>query len=225
MRLALMTWLIVLTATFGGLNADEPPPLRGEDDTKAVEPEAADSDAPLPEGWPGAAEPGRVEVKTYPAYRSALARAGDASLKADNVLFFMLFNHIQQHDDAMTSPVDNTYRSPALVEEPGGTGEMTMEFLYRTPTQGETGPGSLAVRVDDHPASIFVCLGMQGDLDDSRLREGVKTLRAWLVEHEGEWAQDGPPRRLGYHGPMTPAARRRWEVQIPIRKFEPVKSP
>lgn len=216
----LLTGLGVLTATIGRSRADEPPPPRGEGPPQVDGPAAADSDAPLPEGWPAATPPGRVEVKSYPAYRSALARAEDASLGADDVLFFPLFNHIQSREIAMTAPVVNTYRTPALLEDPASRGEMTMEFLYRTPTQGETGAGTVGVRVDDHPAATFVCLGMQGDLRDDRLREGAKTLRKWLAEHKDEWAEAGPPRRLGYHGPMTPAPRRLWEVQVPIRKVE-----
>ena len=49
-----------------------------------------------------------------------------------------------------------------------------------------------------------------------QMADGVATLRAWLAEHEGEWTEAGPPRQLGYNGPMTPAARRLWEVQLPI---------
>jgi hypothetical protein len=46
----------------------------------------------------------------------------------------------------------------------------------------------------------------------------VATLRKWLDEHKGEWVEDGPPRRLGYHGPMTPSVQRLWEIQIPVKE-------
>lgn len=204
--------------------ADEPAgPARDRNARRAAEPaaaapapRAADSDAPLAEGWPGATRPGAIEVKRYPAYRSAVARARKASLAADNVLFWPLFNHISRRGVEMTTPVVNTY-APALVDDPKATGELSMEFVYRSPTLGETGPGVGAVKVEDHPATTFVCLGVQGGMSNEALRDGVAKLRAWVAEHQSEWVEAGPPRRLGYHGPMTPVAERLWEVQLPIK--------
>ena len=43
---------------------------------------------------------------------------------------------------------------------------------------------------------------------------GVFLDRWWSAEHKGEWVEDGPPRRLGYHGPMTPAAQRLWYYSV-----------
>jgi len=73
------------------------------------------------------------------------------------------------------------------------------------------------VKVEDHPATTFVCLGVQGDLDPDRMRQGVDVLKNWINDHKAEWVEDGPPRRLGYHGPMTKRDERLWEVQIPIK--------
>ena len=87
---------------------------------------AADSDSPLPEGWPDATVPGKIEVKSYPAYRSAVAEARGASTRADGVLFFSLFNHIRKSGIEMTAPVVNTYKTPELLQTPGGTGEMSL---------------------------------------------------------------------------------------------------
>lgn len=186
------------------------------DDNPSVPPRPADSDSPLAAGWPGATKPGTIEVKRYPAYRSAVARARDAGMPADNVLFWPLFNHISRKGIEMTTPVVNTY-TPAMLEEAKATGDMSMEFVYRTPTTGETGPGVGAVKVEDHPAATFVCLGLQGRMNADRLRDGAARLKTWLDEHKGEWVADGPPRRLGYHGPMTPADQRLWEIQVPVR--------
>lgn len=176
----------------------------------------ADSDAPMAEGWPGGTEPGLIEVKKYPAYRSAIVRAQGGSIGADNVLFFPLFRHISDSEIAMTTPVVSTY-TPEMVERPKATGDMSMEFVYRSPTQGQTGRGVGNVKVEDHPAGTFVCLGVQGDLDAERMRKGVQALRAWLKDHKDDWVEDGPPRRLGYHGPMTPRDERLWEVQLPLK--------
>lgn len=176
----------------------------------------ADSDSPLAEGWPGATEPGMIEVKSYPAYRSAVARAKGASMGADNVLFWPLFNHISRKGVSMTTPVVNTYQAEAL-EGPKATGDMSMEFVYRTTTLGETGHGVGAVKVEDHPGATYVCLGLQGGMSVKRLQDGVAELARWLESNKGEWAQAGPPRRLGYHGPMTPVPERLWEVQVPVK--------
>jgi len=184
----------------------------------------ADSDSPLPEGWPDATVPGKIEVKHYPAYRSAVAQAKGASVRSDGVLFFSLFNHISKSHIEMTAPVVNTYKTSTMIETPGATGDMTMEFLYRSTQQGQPGKGVGAVVVNDHPAQDFVCLGLVGGMSESTLREGVTKLHAWLDQHKDQWVEAGPARRLGYHGPMTPTADRRWEMQIPIKAATPAKA-
>lgn len=205
--MTLRPWALVTFALLSAsARADEPPA-----------PKAADADAPLPVGFPGATAPGVIEVKSYPAYRSAVAEGRGMSLSSGDFLFWALFNHIEKNEIAMTAPVINTYRTPELIERPDARGEVSMEFLYREPSQGSTGPDGNLVTVTDHPAGRYVCLGLQGGMSGDRMREGVARLRDWLEEHRGEWVADGPPRRLGYHGPMTPVARRLWEVQIPVR--------
>lgn len=176
----------------------------------------ADSDAPLAEGWPGGTAPGVIEIKKYPAYRSAVAVSKDIPLNsmADNIMFWPLFNHIDRSGIEMTTPVVNTY-TPAMIETPDAKGEMTMEFVYRSTRLGETGKGVGPVKVVDHPEATYVCLGVQGRMNNDVLREGVAKLEAWLEQNK-EWVKAGSPRRLGYHGPMTPVNQRLWEVQIPV---------
>ena len=202
-----------------------PAPLAFADDKPArldafavpgVKVRAADADAPLAEGWPKGTEPGMVEVKNYPAYRSAVARAKGASLGDDDVLFYPLFNHITRSDIAMTSPVVSTY-APEMVRDSKGTGDVSMEFVYRSPDIGKAGRGVGAVKVEDHPASAFVCLGIQGEMNPEKMRLAVEALKSWLAEHKGEWVEDGPPRRLGYHAPMVRRDERLWEAQVPIK--------
>lgn len=180
------------------------------------EPKAADGDSPLPEGWPGATKPGAIEIKKYPAYRSAVARATNARSSAGNILFFSLFNHISKSGIAMTAPVVVTY-DPKVAENTEAKGNLSMEFLYRTRDQGQAGAGVGSVKVEDSPEATFVCLGVQGEWNGEVLEDGVAKLHAWLSEHKTEWVQAGPPRRLGYHGPMTPAARQLNEIQIPVK--------
>lgn len=187
--------------------------------TMADEPKlrAADSDSPLAKDWPDATKPGLIEVKQYPGYRSAVAKAKDVSMGADNILFFSLFNHISRSDIEMTTPVVNTY-TPTMIETPNSKGEVSMEFVYRTPDMGKTGRGVGAVEVVDHPSQLYICLGFQGVMNNDRMREGTAQLKTWLEEHKTEYVLDGSPRRLGYHGPMTPTRERRWEVQLPVKR-------
>ena len=173
-------WILsVAGSTRGDEPGQSPAPARtrADDDTPSVPPRPADSDSPMAEGWPGATRPGAIEVKRYPAYRSAVAHAKDAALPADNVLFWPLFNHISRRGIAMTTPVVNTY-TPAMIATPNATGEMSMEFVYRTPKTGEPGAGVGAVKVEDHPAATYVCLGIQGRMNPDRLREGARKLEA-----------------------------------------------
>jgi SOUL heme-binding protein len=193
--------------------ADDPKPAASK-----VEPKPADGDAPLAEGFPDATKPGKVEVKKYPAYRSATAKVNEATTSSGDLMFFSLFNHIQKNKVEMTAPVISTFKTPRMIETPGAKGEVTMEFVYRSPKLGKPGPAGPSVKVVDHPAQSFVCLGFQGSMSDGQMREAVVKLHNWLDAHDGEWLEDGPPRRLGYHGPMTPRAQRLWEVQIPVKE-------
>ena len=222
-----MTKALLSLAAFSASSgiADEPStkpvaPTPASEAIRARNPEGphrpADSDSPLAEGWPPATEPGMIEVKTYPPYRSAVARASGASMGADNVLFWPLFNHISRKGVEMTTPVVNTYQADVL-EGPKATGDMSMEFVYRTTTLGEAGDGVGAVKVEDHPGATYVCLGLQGGMSAKRLQDGVAELTRWLESRKADWEPAGPARRLGYHGPMTPVRQRLWEVQLPIK--------
>lgn len=177
------------------------------------QPSPAKLDAPLPEGWPEPAAPGEIAVKEYPAYRSAIAKSGMKMDRADGVLFWQLFAHIQANEIAMTAPVVNTYTTS------GDSDQVEMEFLYRTTKQGEAGNGLGQVKVQDHPKQMFATLVVQGKMNADVYNESLAKLTAWLKGHP-QWEQNGDPRRLGYHGPMTPQAKRLWEVQIPVEAAE-----
>ena len=183
----------------------------------ADEPKPADGDAPLAEGFPEATKPGKVEVKQYPgvSQRRGLVDKATMSLGQHDVLPAVQPHPEEQGRDDRAG--DQHLQDPRMIETPGAKGEMTMEFVYRTPKLGQAGPDGEMIKVEDHPAQRFVCLGYQGDMNDKGMKDGVGQLRKWLDDHKAEWVEDGPPRRLGYHGPMTPAAQRLWEVQIPVK--------
>jgi hypothetical protein len=226
MRLMLFTLLLMPAALGFAAVGDEEPAERPRVDlgeNAAVAPREAGADAPLPEGFPGATKPGQIEVKSYPSYRSAVAKGEGMTTRSGDFLFWALFRHISTKNVAMTAPVINTYKTPGMVQEGGRRGDLTMEFPYEDPKLGQAGPGVGAVEVVDHPAATYVAIGVQGRMSDEQFREANARLTAWLESHKAEWAADGPPRRLGYHGPMTPAAERLWELQIPIRKAEGAK--
>lgn len=211
----LATGMLVIAGSSGG-PASAAPPAAAPAAAPAGRPAARpDSEAPLAEGWPDATQPGGIEVKNYPAYRSAVAKAENVSLGGDRRMFFSLLEHITRSNVAMTAPVVNTYE-PKMFDNPDQKGEVSTEFLYASATLGQPGKGVGKVAVVDHPAATYVCLGLQGGVDDATLRASVARLREWLAEHKAEWVEAGPPRRLGYHGPDTPLERRLWEVQLPI---------
>lgn len=182
----------------------------------ADDPEPAKPDAPLPEGFPAPTPAGTIEVKEYPAYRSAWTKGEGMSQRSGDMMFFWLFRHISERKVEMTAPVINTYLDPEVAIDPEHRGELTMEFLYERPDQGESGKGVGPVEVKDFEPMTVVGLGVQGEMTPEEMSEGVARLRSWIEEHGGDWVEAGPPRRLGYHGPMTPVNRRLWEVQIPI---------
>ena len=187
-----------------------------DDEPEADRPASAELDAAMPEGFPDPTSPEVIEVKEYPAYRSAVALGTGMTQRSGNLLFFRLFRHISEREVEMTAPVINTYLDPEMAVDPSVRGDLTMEFLYGEPDLGETGDGVGDVEVKDSPALTVVALGLQGEMSPERMSEGVGRLRSWLKDHEGEWVESGPPRQLGYHGPMTPTDRRLWEVQLPI---------
>jgi len=193
------------------------------DEPQTAPPEAAQApdappppDAPLPEDFPPPTAPETIEIKTYPPYRSAWTKGENMNMQSGDMLFFWLFRHISERNVAMTAPVINTYVDPEVATDPSATGELTMEFLYERPDQGEAGEGVGPVTVKDFPETTVVALGFQGEMTPERMTEGVQRLKAWLGERKAEWTAAGPPRRLGYHGPMTPTEKRHWEIQIPV---------
>jgi hypothetical protein len=156
-------------------------------------------EAPLPEGFPGPGPLGHVVVKSYPRYRAARAKGGNS--------FWTLFQHIKKNDVQMTAPVEMTMSDELR--------EMDMAFLYEGPEQGEAGLDGRVQVLDLEPMTVL-SLGMRGNQG----REAVSLGRAWIeavLERDG-WVRAGPWRILGYNSPMVSAARRFWELQLPVTR-------
>jgi len=160
---------------------------------------------PLPEGHPPPTPPGALEIKHYPSVRRAEAPVGGGGGQA----FWLLFEHIQSRDIAMTSPVEIDLERETLRER-------TMSFLYREPDLAPVGTtGPVTVR-DTEPVTVLA-LGQRGSYSDAALSAGLRRLGAWL-EAQAEWEAVGAPRALRYNGPRTPAAEKWGEVQLEIRR-------
>ncbi|MCG5059546.1 MAG: heme-binding protein [Limnoraphis sp. WC205] len=172
--------------------------------------------APLPKGFPSPTEEGKIEVKVYPAYRSATVQyTGDLS-EATFRAFDPLFRHISDNQISMTSPVETRY--PASTLEANNTdknGLALVSFLYR---DTETYPKQIAdhIEIEDIPAMTVVSLGLRGSYDYSSYQENIKKLQNWLDQHP-EYTVVGQPRRFFYDSPFVPEAFKRSEIQIPIQ--------
>ncbi len=169
--------------------------------------------SPLPEGFAPPTPAGVIEVKDYPAYRSATVRFQGNLAQATSAAFNPLFQHITSNNISMTSPVEARYLAD---ESSSATGEAKVSFLYRssavTPAQVAAG-----VEVEDHPPMCVVSIGIQGTYDWEHYRHHVEQLRAWLSQHP-EYEAFGSPRRFLYDSPFIPDPQKRSEVQIPVRR-------
>ncbi|EAW37466.1 heme-binding protein [Lyngbya sp. PCC 8106] len=175
--------------------------------------------APLPKGFPAPTEEGKIEVKRYPAYRSATVRyTGDLSMATFRA-FDPLFRHINDNEISMTSPVETRY--PISTLDPNNTnreGEAWVSFLYR---DTDTYPKEIAdnIKVEDIPPMTVVSLGLRGSYDYRSYQENIKKLHNWLKQNP-EYTIVGEPRRFFYDSPFIPEALKRSEIQIPIEETE-----
>lgn len=178
--------------------------------------------APLPEGFPPPTPDGKIEVKQYPAYRSATVRySGELSMAA-NRAFDPLYRHISSNNISMTAPVETRYPVSTLeaneMSTPDEQGEALVSFLYRS-TDIYPDEISQNIQVEDIPPMTVLSLGLKGSYDYSSYQKSIERLREWLAQHP-EWTVVGSPRRFFYDGPYVPEPAKRSEIQIPIRWVE-----
>ncbi|MCU0537524.1 MAG: heme-binding protein [Hydrococcus sp. Prado102] len=171
--------------------------------------------APLPEGFPPPTADGQIEVKSYPAYRSATYRATGELATAANRAFSPLYQHISSNEISMTAPVETRYPSSTIDAIDYQTGEAQVSFLYRST---DIYPKEIAdsILVEDISPMTVVSLGLVGSYNYQNYQEGLARLKDWLKQHS-EYEIVGSPRRFFYDGPYIPDGLKRSEIQIPIR--------
>ena len=172
--------------------------------------------APLPEGFPAPTADGKIDVKQYPAYRSATVQVKGDLGSASSRGFSPLFRHISNNDISMTAPVEAQYPAATLQADAALQGDAAVSFLYRSvdmvPKEVEQD-----VEVEDTPPMTVVSLGTRGGYDYDIYTEGVKQLQRWLAAHP-EYSVAGSPRRFFYDGPFIPDALKRSDIQIPVQR-------
>nr|WP_242022453.1 heme-binding protein [Trichocoleus sp. FACHB-90] len=176
----------------------------------------------MPEGFPPPTPEGQIEVKQYPAYRSATVRySGELSMAA-NRAFDPLYRHISSNNISMTAPVETRYPVSTLeaseIGAPNQRGEALVSFLYRST---DIYPSEIAqnIQVEDIAPMTVVSLGLKGSYDYSSYQKNIERLREWLAQHP-EWTVVGSPRRFFYDAPYVPEPAKRSEIQISIRRVD-----
>jgi hypothetical protein len=171
-------------------------------------------EAPLPDGWPKPSLAGLIRIKTYPAVRSAWARASEK----ENRQFMTLFRHIKNRQISMTAPVVMEYAPEATQNAAKMDDVKAMAFLYRNPDQDQAGQFG-SVRVENEEMIKVVSIGIRGADTAGAFRKALGHLRGWLDVHP-EWQASGPPRVLGYNSPFMWFWKKYSEVQIPVKPAE-----
>lgn len=169
-------------------------------------------EAALPTGFPPPGPVGEVIVKEYPAYRVARTTPPPDSKNPTNAMFRPLFNHIKNNKISMTAPVEMTYESDPVVQEPQ---PVAMAFMYRdqqlTPTTRDSN-----IQVVDLPPSTVLSITVRGSYQRS-FKEGLAALRNWLAQNPDRYEITGPPRFMGYNSPFVPWFLRIGEAQLPVK--------
>ncbi len=174
------------------------------------------AEAELPEGVPGFTVLDEVELRSYPSYRMVRTGMKGGTLGA----FWPLFRHIQSREIAMTTPVQIDYGTADEGRDGDRARQVSMAFLYGSPKLGRAGQDG-AVEVVDVPATTVLTIGSRGYDRPARIAELQARLTAWLAANP-QWQASGPIRMMAYNSPSVDAARRCFEVQIPVVHREPV---
>ena len=137
--------------------------------------------APLPEGFPTPTADGKIEVKQYPAYRSATVQVTGDLGSASSRGFSPLFRHLSDNDISMTAPVEAQYPAETLQANAASQGNTAVSFLYRSldivPKEIEPD-----VQVDDMPPMTVVDVT---GTSSSNGRRATCAVTNWIESHDG----------------------------------------
>jgi effector-binding domain-containing protein len=151
--------------------------------------------------------PGRTEIKELPAGRLLESSSTESYFSSSNNLFGPLFRYIQQHDIAMTTPVEARI-NPGVM------------YFWVSPDQEEKAKKDSAdVRVIDVPKRKVASHGASGSYNEKNFNDAKAELMRWL-ETKTEYEVVGEPFAVYWNGPFTPWFLKRFEVQIEIQVKE-----
>ncbi|MEQ8785746.1 MAG: heme-binding protein [Pirellulaceae bacterium] len=195
-----------LSILAGGLFAVAGDALAADAQSRPDLPPGYISEAPLPEGYPPPAAPGKVVEKSYPQSRTYSATGRGA--------FFKCFSYLSLKRHEMTAPVVMDYPQGADGEKPPADSAERMHFILEQPALDKTGK-KLLVEVADMPKLEVVSVAFQGDLTAEVFKSGEKKLREYAAGKPG-LKITGDLRVLGYNSPSVKPAERFWEIQLPV---------
>ena len=148
--------------------------------------------------------PGVIELKELPAGRLLEATSDGSYFTESNQLFRPLFNYIQQHDIAMTTPVEARPNPGAM-------------YFWVSKDQVEKAKASTAnVKVIDVPKRLIVAMGGRGSYSEENVLKTEAKLMQWLTENP-KFEKVGDSFAVYWNGPFTPWFMKRYEVQVEVR--------
>ena len=148
-------------------------------------------------------EPGQIEVKLLPAGKLLESRGSGSYFDESNGLFRPLFNYIQKHEIAMTTPVEAQI-NPGI-----------MYFWVGSDEVGKATEDNGGVRVIEVPSRKVAAIGVRGAYSWSNFEEARTALLEWVSLQPGLSAI-GEPWAVYWNGPMTPWFMKRAEVQVEV---------
>lgn len=148
-------------------------------------------------------EAGRCELKTLPAARILTASEGGDYFRMQAVLFRKLHRYVQDHDIAMTVPVEaDVLRSRMRF------------YVSRNQERLHLSPG-VEVGVEDLPERLVVSIGASGAYSEANFKTARTELQRWLASRP-EIVAAAPAYAVYWSSPWVPWFLKRFEVHIPV---------
>ena len=155
---------------------------------------------------------GTFEIKRLPASTVLLAQTEESYFQRSDALFNRLFSYIEEHEIAMTVPVEMRTVPP------------TMIFFVGTEPSDRELESTEEVKITKFPERMVVSHGARGSYTEENFRESAERLQEWLGK-KPEYRSAGRPYAVYWDGPFKPGFLKRYEVHIPIeegRKDQPM---